>query len=80
MKKKTLLLVLVTFFGVLMPCHRVLLATEAEPRVGVSIGNVSFSAPITADDATYLGLEGPTPFTLKDIKSPYVLIESVHST
>ena len=80
MKKKTLLLILATFLGVLMPCHPGLVAAEAEPKVGLNLGNVSFSAPITADDATYLGLAGQTDFTLKDINAPYVLIESLHST
>ncbi len=80
MKKKTFLLTLATFFGVLILCRPALVAAEAEPKVGLNIGNVSFSAPITAEDATYLGLAGPTNFTLQDIKSPYVLIESIHST
>ena len=80
MKKQTLLLILATFLGVLMPCHPGLVAAEAEPRVGLNVGDVSFSAPITAEDATYLGLAGPAAFTLKDINSPYVLIESLHST
>jgi hypothetical protein len=80
MKKKTLLLVLGTFFGVLVICYPALVAAEAEPKVGLNIGDVSFSAPITVEDATYLGLAGQTAFTLKDINSPYVLIESIHST
>jgi hypothetical protein len=80
MKKKTLLLVLGTFFGVLVLCYPGLVAADAEPTVGLNIGDVSFSAPLTAEDATYLGLAGPAAFTLKDIKSPYVLIESLHST
>jgi len=80
MKKKSLLLVLATCLGVLLLCQVALVAAESEPTVGMSIGNVSFSAPISAEDATYLGLSGPAPFTLKDIKSPYVLIESLNTT
>jgi hypothetical protein len=80
MKKKTFLLVLGTFFCVLVLCYPALVAAEAEPKVGLNIGDVSFSAPITAEEASYLGLAGPTAFTLKDINSPYVLIESIHST
>jgi hypothetical protein len=80
MKKKTLLLVLGTFFGVLVICYPALVAAEAEPKVGLNIGDVSFSAPTTTEDATYLGLAGQNAFTLKDINSPYVLIESIHST
>ena len=42
MKKKILLLVLATFLGALMFCPLSLLAAEAEPKVGLNIGNVSF--------------------------------------
>jgi hypothetical protein len=80
MKKKSLLLVLATCLGVLLLCQVALVAAESEPTVGMSIGNVSFAAPISAEDATYLGLSGPAPFTLRDIKAPYVLIESMNST
>jgi hypothetical protein len=78
MKQKTLWLFLATCLGVLMLCQVV--AAESEPTVGSSVGNVSFSAPIVAEDATYLGLAGPAAFTLKDIKAPYVLIESMNTT
>ncbi len=80
MKKKTFLLVVVTFLGVMLIGYSAPVAADAEPKVGLNIGNVPFSAPITAEDATYLGLAGQTDFTLQDIKSPYVLIESIHST
>jgi hypothetical protein len=80
MKRKTLLLVLATFLGVLMFSHPAWLAAEAEPKVGLNVGDVAFSAPTTAEEAAYLGLAGPAAFTLKDIKAPYVLIESIHST
>ena len=80
MKRKTPLVVLATFFGVLMLWHPPLPAAEAEPKIGLNIGSVSFSAPISAEDATYLGLAAPSAFTLKDINAPYVLIESLHST
>jgi hypothetical protein len=79
MKKKTLLLVVATILGAMMLGCPALVAA-AEPKVGLNIGNVPFSGPITAEDATYLGLAGQTDFTLQDIKSPYVLIESLHST
>ena len=80
MQKKNLWLVLATFLGVVMLCAPALLAAEAEPKVGLNIGNVAFSAPISAEDAAYLGLAGPADFTLQDIKAPYVIIESLHST
>jgi hypothetical protein len=80
MKQKTRLLLLATCLGVLMLCQVALVAAESEPKAGMSIGNVSFSAPISAEDATYLGLAKPAPFTLSDIKAPYVLLESMNST
>jgi hypothetical protein len=80
MKHKTRLLLLATCLGALILCQAALVAAETEPKVGMSIGNVSFSAPISAGDATYLGLAGQSAFTLSDIKSPYVLLESMNST
>jgi hypothetical protein len=79
MKRIALLPVLAACLGVLMLC-RPAVSAEAEPRVGLNIGNVPFSAPITAEDAAHLGLPGQADFTLKDIKAPYVLIESLNST
>jgi thiol-disulfide isomerase/thioredoxin len=80
MKHKTRLLLLATCLGVLLLCQVALVAAESEPKAGMSIGNVSFSAPISAEDATYLGLAKPAPFTLSDIKAPYVLVESFNTT
>lgn len=80
MKQKTRLLLLATCLGVFLLCQAALVAAESEPKVGMSIGNVSFSAPISAEDATYLGLAGPAAFKLSDIKAPYILIESMNTT
>ncbi len=80
MKKKAHVLFLVIFLGILICYSPARVAAQAEPKVGLNVGDVSFSAPLTAEDATYLGLAGPTAFTLKDISSPYVLIESFNST
>jgi thiol-disulfide isomerase/thioredoxin len=80
MKPKSLLLVLTLCLGVLMLCQVAWVAADTEPTVGTNLGNVSFSAPITADDAKYLGLSSAAPFHLGDIKSPYVLIESFNTT
>ena len=62
MKQKTFLLVLATCLGVLMLCQVALVAAE-RAHGGHNIGNMSFSAPITAEDATYLGLAGPAAFS-----------------
>jgi hypothetical protein len=80
MKRKKHVSVLAMCLGVLMLCLVALATAEREPYVGLNIGNVPFSAPITAEDATYLGLSGQRPFTLSNIKAPYVLIESMHTT
>ena len=80
MKQTTRLLILAICVGVLMLCQVAWVAAEKEPEVGSNIGNVSFSAPVTAEGAAHLGLSGPAAFTLKDIKSPYVLIESMNTT
>jgi hypothetical protein len=79
MKRIARLPILAACLGVLMLCHPAISA-EAEPKVGLMLGDAPFSAPITAEDAAYLGLSGQTDFTLKDIKAPYVLIESLNST
>ena len=80
MKRKSLLLVLATCLGVLLLCQVAWVIADTEPTVGTNVGNVSFSAPIRAADATYLGLAKPGPFHLSDIKAPYVLIESMNTT
>jgi hypothetical protein len=78
MKRKTRLLVLATCLGVVILGQVALVAAERDPYVGMNIGNVSFAAPISAADAAYLGLRSQTPFTLSDIKSPYVVVESMN--
>lgn len=57
-----------------------LLAAEAEPKVGQQLGAVKFAKPLSDEDAKYLGLAKAEEFTLKDIKSPYVLIEQFNTT
>jgi thiol-disulfide isomerase/thioredoxin len=79
MKKKAFVRFLAMCLGVILLCLATRAAADREPRVGMNIGNVSFSAPITAEDATYLGLSGQRPFTLSDIKSPYVVVESMNT-
>ncbi|MBM4293428.1 MAG: hypothetical protein FJ126_00790 [Deltaproteobacteria bacterium] len=55
-------------------------SAEAEPKVGQSVGNVKFGKPLSDEDAKYLGLDKAAEFTLKDIKAPYVFIESMNTT
>jgi len=55
-------------------------ATEAEPKVGQMVPMVKFQAPITEEGAKYLGLPKAEPFTLKDVKAPYVLVEQFNTS
>jgi len=80
MKRKNLVWILGTCLAVMLLCYGIAGATEKEPVVGYNAGNVAFSAPLSAKDATYLGLAKPAPFTLKDIKADYVLVESFNTT
>ena len=80
MKQKRLIGILATCLAVILLCSSLSTAAEKEPVVGYNAGNVAFSAPLSAKDATYLGLAKPAPFTLKDIKADYVLVESFNTT
>jgi hypothetical protein len=55
-------------------------AAEAEPQVGQVVGSVKFKAPITEDGAKYLGLAKADPFTLADVKAPYLLVEQFNTS
>jgi len=80
MKRKNLVRILGICLAVVLLGSGISLAAEKEPVVGYNAGNVKFSAPISAEDASYLGLAKPAPFTLKDIKADYVLAESFNTT
>jgi hypothetical protein len=55
-------------------------AAEKEPVVGQSVGIAKFKAPITEDGAKYLGLAKAGPFTLTDVKAPYLLVEQFNTS
>ena len=55
-------------------------AAEAEPKVGQTVGSVTFSGTISPEESTYLGLAKQGPFTLKDVKAPYVLVEQFNTS
>lgn len=65
---------------VLFFCASPLLAAEAEPKVGQVLGAVKFAKPQSDEDAKYLGLAKAEPFTLKDVKSPYVFVEQFNTS
>ena len=52
---------------------------EAEPKVGQMVPMVKLNAPITPEGANYLGLAKDAPFTIKDVKAPYVLVEQFNT-
>jgi thiol-disulfide isomerase/thioredoxin len=78
MKNKVMVLTcslaLLFFFGAVS-----LAGAEAEPKVGQMVPNVQFEPTITAEGSAYLGLAKQGPFSLKDIKSPYVLVEQFNT-
>jgi peroxiredoxin len=80
MKNKVLvlscILALVGFLGAVSLAG----AVEKEPVVGQSVGIAKFKAPITEEDAKYLGLAKAAPFSLADVKAPYVLVEQFSTT
>lgn len=80
MTRKSIMLILGTCLALLLGGLSLALATEKEPVVGYNAGNVPFSAPLTSEDRAYLGLAQSGPFTLKDIKASYVLVESFNTT
>jgi peroxiredoxin len=55
-------------------------AVEKEPVVGQSVGVAKFKAPLTEDEAKYLGLAKAAPFSLADVKAPYLLVEQFSTT
>jgi peroxiredoxin len=56
------------------------LFAEADPKVGQVLGPVKFAKPLTDDEAKYLGLPKAQEFTIKDVKTPYILIEQFSTT
>ncbi len=57
----------------------VALAAKSEPKVGQSVGNLTFPPPLSQEDANYLGLTKRDAFSLQEIKSPYVLVEQFNT-
>ncbi|MCX5892976.1 MAG: TlpA disulfide reductase family protein [Deltaproteobacteria bacterium] len=56
------------------------LFAEADPKVGQVLGPVKFAKPQSDEDAKYLGLAKAEPFTLKDVKSPYIFLEQFNTS
>lgn len=54
-------------------------AAETEPAVGQIMGKIKFPKLMSDEDAKYLGLAPGKEFTLKEVKSPYILVESFNT-
>jgi peroxiredoxin len=68
-------LALVGFLGAVS-----LAGAEADPKVGQMVGIVKFKAPLNEEGAKYLGLAKAAPFSLTDVKAPYVLVEQFNTS
>jgi thiol-disulfide isomerase/thioredoxin len=80
MKRKSRWLALGCCLSLVIMVAAVSLAADVEPKVGQSVGNFKFPAPLDDADAKYLGLAKAAAFTLKEVKSPYVLVEQFNTT
>jgi hypothetical protein len=56
------------------------ISSLAAAPAALKIAQLKFSGALSDADRKYLGLEKPGPFTLQDIKAPYVLIEIMRTT
>ncbi len=80
MNGKVKLLALVTCLALLGMWCLPAPAAEVEPKVGLQMGNVKFPAPMSDEDAKYLGLDKAAEFTLKDVKVPFLLVEQFNTS
>src|SRR4030067_1359006 len=73
MTKRKFLVILTCCLGLSL---LVAAAAQAQPKVGDNVGNLEFSKPMSEADMKYLGLGKMDPFTLKDVKADYVLVDA----
>lgn len=52
------------------------LPAQAQVKAGDSVGNLEFPAPLSGEDAKYLGVAPDKPFRLSDLNAPYLLLEA----
>jgi len=62
-------------FGIVLLLSLTALPVLGYVEAGNKLGNLEFAAPLTAEDATYLGVPADKPFTLSQVNAPYVLVE-----
>ena len=76
MHRKTALMALAGCLTILLAIGSLSFAAPPPQK----IASLKFSGTLSEADQQYLGLEKPGPFTLQDIKAPYVLIEITRTT
>ena len=76
MHRKTILMALAGCLMIMLAMSSLSVAAPPPHK----IASLKFSGTISEADRKYLGLEKPGPFTLQDIKAPYVLIEITRTT
>ena len=76
MHRKTILMALAGCLMIMLAMSSLSVAAPPPQK----IANLKFSGTLSEADQNYLGLEKPGPFTLQDIKAPYVLIEITRTT
>jgi hypothetical protein len=76
MHRKTVLTALAGGLTILLAIGSLSFAAPSPQK----IAGLKFSGTLSEADQQYLGLEKPGPFTLQDIKAPYVLIEITRTT
>jgi peroxiredoxin len=76
MQPKTALKALAGCLTIFLAIGSLSVAASSQQKIAA----FKFSAPLSAADQKYLGLEKPGAFTLQDIQAPYVLIEIMRTT
>ena len=76
MQRKTMLMALAGCLTIWLA----MVSLSAAAQLQQKIAALKFSGALSQEDQNYLGLEKPGPFTLQDIKAPYVLIEITRTT
>lgn len=79
MNRKSKILALGSLLALVLFLGGTATAEDVEPKVGQQV-NYKFGKPLSDADAKYLGLDKPREFTVKDVKTPYLLVEQFSTT
>ena len=64
-----------SLFGIVLLLSLMALPAFGYVEKGNKLGDLQFAAPITPEDAQYLGVPAGKPFKLDQVGAPYVLVE-----